>query len=147
MGSHRDYSYQIGFLPILLDAASQSIFGARLLSSIIVLYLLRAGMITFVYLLVRRLASPTAALLVALGVTFLWPTIYQGGAHYLVEFLFFTSMYLLLVGLKDSSAIACGICGVTLSTIVAVRQGDGILMWGAGAGILGLQSLDLGPGR
>jgi hypothetical protein len=138
---YRDYIYQIGFLPILVDALFQSIFGERFLSTVISLFLFRVGVITFIYLLARENASRTAAVLAALGMTFLWPVLYQGGGHYLVEFLLFASMYLLVSGLKGSSPrLRSGAAGMLLFALIAVRQGDGVMIWAACAAVIAIHA-------
>jgi hypothetical protein len=134
---YRDYVYQIGFVPIILDALFQAAFGERFLSSVVSLFIVRIGVITFLYLIARQFTSVTVATLAAAAAAFLFPALYQGGAHYLVEFLLFASVYALIAGFsKCGGRFLYGVAGALLAGIIAVRQPDGLFILASCVGVL-----------
>jgi hypothetical protein len=133
---YRDYVYQIGLLPIVTDALAQRLAGERFLSSLLVVFFLKGAAISCIYLIARGFTSTGAAVLLAIGGAFMNPLLYAGGAHYYVECLFFAATYLFVAGLGIPSALRCGLAGFSLAMIVAVRQGDGVLLLLACVGVL-----------
>jgi hypothetical protein len=130
---YRDYVFQVGPLPIYVDAVFQAIFGSKYMASLYAALFLKILRVFAIWALARRLAGVTAASLLAvfcaLDVTFGWA--YHWSWGYAELFIILSGLCCVLAARAASETRArvwlC-LAGLNAGLIVSTRQATAVMI-------------------
>lgn len=129
---YRDYVFQVGPLPIYVDAAAQMVFGSKYMASNFAALLLHGARVFAVWLIARRLAGCGAAALVCVFCVF---DVAFGTAHhwswaYAELFVLLSGLFSLLASRATSrcAMFYLFLAGVSAGAIVMARQATALMV-------------------
>ncbi len=129
---YRDYVFQVGPLPIYVDAGFQSLFGERYLSSLYAGMFVKIVRVWIVWAIARRLAGARAAALFAafcvLDVTFGW--IHHWSTPYSQLFLTASGLCFVCAARAEGrrAYVMLALAGLFAGLVVSARQSTAILI-------------------
>ncbi len=129
---YRDYVFQVGPLPIYVDAGFQALFGERYLSSMYAGVFIKIVRVWIVWAIARRLAGPRAAALFAtfcvLDVTFGW--LHHWSTPYSQLFLTASGLGFVCAARAEGrrALVWLALAGLFAGLVVAARQSTAILI-------------------
>lgn len=129
---YRDFIFQVGPLPIYVDAAFQSVFGERHLSSLYAAMALTIARVFVTWALVRRLAGWPAAALLAVWAAL--DTLFAGQSHhwstgYAQLFCTLSGLWFVLAWRAEGRRVLVylALAGASIALIASARQSAAIM--------------------
>lgn len=139
---YRDYIFQVGPLPIYIDAGFQELFGGKYMASLYAALAIKIIRVFVVWMLVRRLASVRAAALVAVFCILdpLFAFVYHWSTPYAQLFIALSGLFLLLASRAEGrrALLYLAVAGFSAGFIVSVRQSTAVMIGIVGIAVTGV---------
>lgn len=129
---YRDYIFQVGPLPVYVDAAFQSLFGSKYISSMYAAMFIKIVRIFVTWSIARRLASRSAAgfLIIFCALDPLYSFAHHWSTHYAHLFFTLAGLFILLATRSEGrrALIYMALAGCSAALVVSARQSSAVMI-------------------
>ena len=139
---YRDYIFQVGPLPVYVDAAFQAVFGSKYLASMYAALAIKIVRMFVVWSIARRLTSRPAAGLLLVFCAFdpLFAFAHHWSTHYAQLFFTLAGLWLVLASRSEGRRVLVylALAGASAALVVSARQSSAVMI---GLTLLGTTSV------
>jgi hypothetical protein len=129
---YRDYIFQVGPLPVYVDAAFQSIFGSKYIASMYAALFIKIIRIFVAWSIARRLANRPAAALLIIFCAFdpLFSFAHHWSTHYAQLFFTLAGLFFVLASRNEGrrALLYLALAGCSAALVVSARQSSAVMI-------------------